>query len=413
MDTFTNRCLTFYNEIHSSIYAEDNTKEFCNLFISQQNFNSIFNNLKDPLIENNQNKASIALMNRLYNEILNLFSGPDNNNQRNGNNRIEYFNNEKISNFIDNNININKNVVINIGKDEELESDCIKNIGKNNNGRKRRSINILQRKRERKNQKGRKKKTGNNSNYNNNSISPEIFVHNRDSKDNMIRKIKNKVFDSAYNFLNYCIKKDEEKNGVLKKNKIEIYRIKGIYGQEVEITFNLYLILQQLKEIFSYNISTVYDNKIKTSNINKEIIKNIYSDKNKDIYINTKKVLEMTFYEYYHKIFLNEDNNIFNELGVKKDEYSFRYYKNLIQENIKNTENSRNLSKEDNNYLENVEKLAKNYENYFIQKQKRQSKKQNKINSDNIIYDIQKKCNCNELKEKVQKIINDNIKIKK
>ena len=408
MDSFITRCLTFYNEIHSSIYTEDNKMKFCNLFITPQNFNSTFNNLKDPLIENNQNIASVALMNRLYNEILNLFSGPDNNNQKNENNRIEYFNNDKISNFIDNKININKNVVINIGKDEELERDCFKNIGKINNGRKKRSINMLQRKR--KNKKGRIKRTGNNDI---NIISPEIYVHNRDSKDNMIRKIKNKVFDSAYNFLNYCIKKDEEKNGVLKKNKIEIYRMKGIYGQEVEITFNLYLILQQLKEIFSYNISTVYDNKIKTSNINKEIIKNIYSDKNKDIYINTKKVLEMTFYEYYHKIFLNEDNNIFNELGVKKDEYSFRYYKNLIQENIKNTENSRNLSKEDNNYLENVEKLAKNYENYFIQKQKRQSKKQNKINSDNIIYDIQKKCNCNELKEKVQKIINDNIKIKK
>ena len=85
----------------------------------------------------------------------------------------------------------------------------------------------------------------------------------------------------------------------------------------------------------------------------------------------------------------------------------------MIQENIKNTENSKNLSKEDNNYIENVEKLAKNYENYFIQKQKRQSKKQNKINSDNIIYDIQKKYNCDELKEKVQKIISDNIKLNK
>jgi hypothetical protein len=349
-------------------------------------------------------------MNRLYNEIKNLFSDPDNNNQRNGSNRIEYFNNDKISNFIDNNLNINRNMIVNIGKDEELESDYIKNIVKNNNGRKRRSINILQRKR--KNKKGRKKRTGNNGNYKNN-LSPEIYVHNRDSKDNMIRKIKNKVFDSAYNFLNYCIKKDEEKNGVLKKNKVEIYRIKGIYGQELEITFNLYLILQQLKEIFTYNISTVYDNKIKTSNINKEIIKNIYSDKNKDIYINTKRVLEMTFYEYYHKIFLNEDNNIFSELDVKKDEYSFSYYKNLIQENIKNTENSKNLSEEDNNYIENVEKLAKNYEIYFIQKQKRHSKKQNKINSDKIIFDIQEKYNCDDLKEKVQKIINDNIKIKK
>ena len=408
MDSFINRCLTLYNEIHSSIYAEDNTKIFCNLFITPQNFNSTFNNLKDPLIENNQNTSSVSLMNRLNNEIKNLFSDPDNNNQRNGSNRIEYFNNGKISNFIDNNININRNIVLNIGKDEKLESDYIENISKNNNGRKRRSINILQRKR--KNQKGRKKRTGNNDNYKIN-ISPEIYVHNRDSKDNMIRKIKNKVFDSAYNLLNYCIKKDEEKNGVLKKNKIEIYRIKGIYGQELEITFNLYLILQQLKEIFTYNISTVYDNKIKTSNINKEIIKNIYSDKNKDIYINTKKVLEMTFYEYYHKIFLSEDNNIFNELDVKKDEYSFSYYKNLIQENIKNTENSKNLSEEDNNYIENVEKLAKNYENYFIQKQKRHSKKQNKINSDEIIFDIQEKYNCDDLKEKVQKIINDKIKI--
>ena len=411
MDSFITRCLALYNEIHSSIYAEDNKHKFCNLFITPQNFKSTFNNLKDPLVEHNQSTASVTLMNRLYNEILNMLSNPDNNNQKNCNNRIEYFNNDKISNFIDNNININKSIVINIGKDEELEVDCIKNIGRNNNESKRKNINMLQRKR--KNKKGRKNRKSNKGDYNNNYISPEAYVHNRDSKDNMIRKIKNKVFDSAYNFLNYCIKKDEEKNGVLKKNKIEIFRIKGIYGQELEITFNLYLILLQLKEIFSFNISTVYDNKNKTSNTNKEIIKNIYSDKNKDIYINTKKVLEMTFYEYYHKIFLSEDNNIFRELDIKKDEYSFNYYKNLIQENFKNTENSKNLSKEDNNYIENVEKLAKNYENYFIQKKKRQSKKQNKINYDNIIYDIQKKYNCDELKEKVQKIINDNIKFNK
>jgi len=411
MDSFITRCLALYNEIHSSIYAEDNKNKFCNLFITPQNFKSTFNNLKDPLVEHNQSTASVTLMNRLYNEILNMLSNPDNNNQKNCNNRIEYFNNDKISNFIDNNININKSIVINIGKDEELEVDCIKNIGRNNNESKRKNINMLQRKR--KNKKGRKNRKSNKGDYNNNYISPEAYVHNRDSKDNMIRKIKNKVFDSAYNFLNYCIKKDEEKNGVLKKNKIEIFRIKGIYGQELEITFNLYLILLQLKEIFSFNISTVYDNKNKTSNTNKEIIKNLYCDKNKDIYINTKKVLEMTFYEYYHKIFLSEDNNIFRELDIKKDEYSFNYYKNLIQENFKNTENSKNLSKEDNNYIENVEKLAKNYENYFIQKKKRQSKKQNKINYDNIIYDIQKKYNCDELKEKVQKIINDNIKFNK
>ena len=411
MDSFITRCLALYNEIHSSIYAEDNKHKFCNLFITPQNFNSTFNNLKDPLVEHNQSTASVTLMNRLYNEILNMLSSPDNSKQKNCNNRIEYFNNDKISNFIDNNININKSIVINIGKDEELESDCIKNIGRNNNESKRRNIDMLQRKR--KNKKGRKNRKSNKGDYNNNYISPETYVHNRDSKDNMIRKIKNKVFDSAYNFLNYCIKKDEEKNGVLKKNKIEIFRIKGIYSQELEITFNLYLILKQLKEIFSFNISTVYNNKNKTSNTNKEIIKNIYSDKNKDIYINTKKVLEMTFYEYYHKIFLTEDNNILRELDIKKDEYSFNYYKNLIQENIKNTENSQNLSKEDNNYIENVEKLAKNYENYFIQKKKRQSKKQNKINYDNIIYDIQKKYNCDELKEKVQKIINDNIKFNK
>ena len=410
MDSFANRCLTFFNEIYSSIYAEDNINIFCNLFIYPQNSNSSFNNLKDPLRENDQSTASIALMNRLYNEILNLFSGPDKNIKSNGNNRVEYFNNDKISNSIDNNININKNVVIDIEKDEELESYFIENIVKNNNGRKRRSINMLQKKR--KNKKGRKKRECN-IDYYNNKISQEIVVHNRDSKDNMIRKIKNKVFDSAYNLLNYCIKKDEEKNGILKKNKIEIYRIKGIYGQELEITFNLFLILQKLKDIFSFNISTVYGNKNKTSNTNKEIINDIYSDKNKDIYINTKNVLEMTFYEYYHKIFLSEDNNIFYELDIKKDEYSFSYYKNLIQENIKNTENSQNLNEKDNNYIKNVEKLTKNYENYFIQKQKRNRKKQNKINSDSIIYDIQKNYNCDDLKEKVQKIINDNSKINK
>ena len=233
-----------------------------------------------------------------------------------------------------------------------------------------------------------------------------IGVHNRNAEDNMMRKIKNKAIESAYRLINDIFEKEKKntKYSVLidkKKNeKLKICKIAGIYSQELHLTFNLWFILQKLKDIFSSKISCYYT-KLDPDN-NKNIIKAIYNS-GKDDFINTKKILNLTFFDFYHKIFLNEDKEILKNIIAEKNEYCFNNEDIFIKKN-----NDGNESDMDNKkYRKNLEKLAKNYEKFFLEKKGRYS---NKIKEDKIIKDIIDNYNYNDLKEEVYKMINNNLK---
>ena len=218
----------------------------------------------------------------------------------------------------------------------------------------------------------------------------KLETHNRLSEDNMIRKIKYKVFESMYKLVNEVLKKED-------KNK-KIFRIKGIYTQELNINFNLWLILQKIKDIFCLNISLYYS---KGKNSNYEIINTIINSGNEE-YINTKRVLNMPFHEFYHKIFLNEDENFVKNFGIQmNNKYIFEYYINKVKSKSKKSINNEN---DDNIYKESVVKLAKNYEDYFLKKNKRKSKKAKKKLEDECIESIIKKIDYDFLKNEVIKI---------
>ena len=162
-----------------------------------------------------------------------------------------------------------------------------------------------------KKQLGRKKKN-----------SGEVGIHNRFSKDNMMRKLKNKVMESSRKLINHMIRQE---TGNEKKFYGEIGKIEGVYSQDLNIKFNFWLYFQQLKDIFQFNISQKYSKGDFDSNV--RLIKKIYSI---DIFVKTRQLLDMKFHEYYHNIFLGENKNLLLYYDIRDNKYQLDFFLNNI-----------------------------------------------------------------------------------
>ena len=344
---------------------------FKNLFISigTNIIDTEFQKIENPKkISVPKNESNLIYINKLFKELLSLFTNKDN--------FLNGINNNKLSSEINENSNC-FNSIININNEED-------------NGK------FLNLKRAKNIPTGRLKQNSN-----------SIGIHSRNSEDNMMRKIKNKAIESAYRLINYVFEKEKKciKNKALienKKNtKLKICKIAGVYSQELHLTFNLWFILQKLKDIFSFQISCYYT-KLKPDN-NKIIINAIYNT-DKDEFVNCKKILDMTFFDFYHKIFLNENEIILKEFGIDKNDYSF-----ISEDNNKdNNLNENDIHNNDNEkYKKNLEKLANNYEKFFLEKKGRNS---NKIKEDEVIKNVIENYKYNDLKDGVYKMLNFNLK---
>ena len=343
-----------YNPFINTIQQKYNFK---NKFFNPKNLDIIFSKLENPSnIIIQKEDSNITKMNELFTKILSFF--PKNheiNSLYNINNNNNIRKEEKDFNYTkDNNI-----ILDNVQKKVLLKS-------KRTRSKKGRITN-----KKKKNEKGRIK---NNSN--------RKGTHDRYSEDNMMRKIKNKVISSANNLLNDILKKE----GNSKVNNFKIYKIRGIYSQELHRKFNIWLILQKLKDIFSFEISKFYKNE-KDKYINKIIINNIIETDSKD-YVNTKILLDMPLHEYIHKIFLDGDNELFGKFGIEKNKenkYKFDMIIGDINKDIKKKKREE-ISYNDNNdnkdYREKIKNLAHNFEDYFLGKSRRAS---NKVKNDKII----------------------------
>ena len=360
-----------YLDDHDIIYSPfiNNTIQqkynFKNKFFNPKNLDIIFNKLENPSnIIIQKEDSNITKMNELFTKILSFFPK---------NNEINSLHNI-------NNINNNNNIIIKEEKDiintkdnttifNQKGNDVQKKVllkSKRNRSKKGRITN-----KKKKNEPGRIKKNSNRKG-----------THDKYSEDNMMRKIKNKVISSANNLLNDILKK--EGKGTVKNFKI--YKIRGIYSQELHRKFNIWLILQKLKDIFSFEISKFYKNE-KDKYINKIIINNIIETDSKD-YVNTKILLNMPLHEYIHKIFLNGDKELFEKFGIeKKDENKYKFDKiigdiNKIIKKKKRGEICDNNNNGNKDYREKIKNLAHNYEDYFFGKSRRVS---NKVKNDKII----------------------------
>ena len=187
--------------------------------------------------------------------------------------------------------------------------------------------------------------------------SGEIGIHNKFSKDNMMRKLKNKVIESARRLINKMIKIE---SGDEYKYLGEMRKIQGVFCQELNIKFNFWFYVQKLKTIFQFKMSTKYSKGDFDSNA--QLISKIYSEKYKNKFPRTIKLLDMMFHQYLHEIFLGEKNwtNEF-EISEEDNQFGINYFlKNKLDEN-----------KNDLFYLEKMNKLAIKYELFFLNKNPR------------------------------------------
>ena len=187
--------------------------------------------------------------------------------------------------------------------------------------------------------------------------SGEIGIHNKFSKDNMMRKLKNKVMESARRLINKMIKIE---SGEEYKYFGEMRKIQGVFCQELNIKFNFWFYVQKLKTIFQFKMSTKYSKGDFDSNA--QLISKIYSEKYKNKFPRTIKLLDMMFHQYLHEIFLGEKNwtNEF-EISEEDNQFGINYFlKNNLDEN-----------KNDLFYLEKMNKLAIKYELFFLNKNPR------------------------------------------
>ena len=212
------------------------------------------------------------------------------------------------------------------------------------------------------NNAGRKKKN-----------SGEYGAHNKFSNDNIMRKLKNKVIESARKLISKTIK--DESNS----RYDELHKIGGVFSQELNIKFNFWFHLQKFKDIFQFKCSSKYSRD--PDNANKLLINNIYSKENINKFPLTIKLLEMKFCQYYHEIFLEKNPIWINVFKIKKNEnyYDITYFFNSIR-----TSPEYNLH-DDEIYIQKITRLADDYEKFFLLKNPRKfiQRKSPEINEKN------------------------------
>lgn len=191
--------------------------------------------------------------------------------------------------------------------------------------------------------------------------SGEVGEHNKFSKDNMMRKLKNKVMESARKLINKLIKNESNFDP---RNFREIRKIEGVYSQELNIKFNFWFYFQKLKDIFQFKMSSKYSKG--DLNSNNKLINKIYSEEKRNKFPKTISLLEMPYYQFYHDIFLGEKKNWYLNFDIDEKENNFElgYFLN------------NDISKNDKDYSQYKIafcNLARNYEFFYLKKNPRLS----------------------------------------
>ena len=200
--------------------------------------------------------------------------------------------------------------------------------------------------------------------------------HNRDSQDNIIKKIKVKILDYLLKFINNLL------NSIL-KNKLNIYLEKEKYEKDLDkekiikkIDYkkivddmkrenNLNFLKISLKELLSYDISPKYSTLSKE--INKSIIEEILNNEKDNEII--KFIFNLTFRDWFD-IFTYK-NEIINNCIL--DNKKAKIIIDNLERADKLLEEIYPLNNE-NNYFSCFISLLYNYERWFFIKQGRQRK---------------------------------------
>ena len=198
--------------------------------------------------------------------------------------------------------------------------------------------------------------------------------HNKQSEDNIMRKIK------SY-FLNYC---HNLLNESLKDKDLQFLKLSCNINENLKRDYNINLLNTLIKELYeNSSISKKYKRQIKDGfDKNKLIIKKIYEEKEET---ETIKILNLSYRELFN-VFRKNIKKISSELENKiKDisllnEDKFNNINNFLEE-IENQEKDKKESEENiKNYLNDIKKLCIDYEEWFMSKKGRNRTKKEKKN---------------------------------
>ena len=225
-------------------------------------------------------------------------------------------------------------------KNEVINNNPIfNNINNNENKEKEKKVNIeinIEIKPEEKNKatkRGRHKKG---------KSSGQDAKHNKFKADNIIRKIKTKIFQYIFKLLNNSLKHTNRRFLPLNKK----------LHDNLKRDLNLKLLESKIYEI--YENSELNNRQIKYGNPNKKLIHKIFEEK---IETKTINILNMTLKDMLNYIRKNDYNNFLKEIREKEE---------------KNNNNSKEFIKK---YMSEVSNWLNRYEEWFIYKLGRKTTK--------------------------------------
>ena len=192
--------------------------------------------------------------------------------------------------------------------------------------------------------------------------------HDKTEQGNIRSKIKNHFHKFIIKFLNEKIKENNDGKQIVKFRQIN-YKSTNIRSREE----NKKLIEAKLKEIFKYDISSKF--KYKSDDQNLKTLNAIYHNPK------LKKYLDMTYEEFYTKLFLKDEHP---STVSSKVEYFCDFIKNLKNKELKKINlNEENISDNQTiiieNYLNIINKAAKDYINYYKSGKNKNKNKKFKI----------------------------------
>ena len=181
-------------------------------------------------------------------------------------------------------------------------------------------------------------------------------IHDKTESGNIRSKIKNHFHKFIIEFLNEQIKENNDGKQIVKFRKIN-YKTINIRNRKE----NKELIEAKIKEIFKYDISSKF--KYKSNDQNLKTLNAIYHIPK------LKKYLDMTYEEFYSKLFLKEEHP---STVSSKVEYFCDFIKNERKRSLKKIELNEdsfldkliNL-KEFDDYLDIIKKEANNYIEFY------------------------------------------------
>ncbi len=360
-DKYKNNYLycNFYNNNSTNSFSFNNTFNFYPIFPSENQFKRKNTNEND-INENTLKFPKFYYFGNYNNNFMKSFT-----NQKNELEKSK-FNSEFIKNLnnITNKFKTEKSILI----EEQLNSSFGNSNTQKSNINNKKHKNILNNTNK---SKGRKAKDSQNLNIES--------KHTKYSTDNMMRKIKNKVIESSRLLINKVLNDEINNNKNIKftLSHKEFRKIQGSFSQELNIKYNFWFYQIKIKDIFCLEISNKYTAIEKSSN--KELIEYLFLPLNNNNYIKTKNLLNMPFHQFYHDIFLGQDENWKKYYGIKDSENKYQ-----IQHLLKNLEEEEQgvINDKNKKYINDINELAHHYEEFYLEKKPRKvdyDKKKNKF----------------------------------